>query len=315
MGYLSADATLDNADASVGYAIRNTALAAGASYTATATFTTTTTTTPGNYTLFVKSDGHGLPFAGTNTDAGSVAEGDESNNTQALAITLPSKPDLTVSNASTGAITVTQAGAYTFPVTWTVTNSGGAAAQAGWNDVGYLSSDATLDNADPSVGYAPRNTALAAGASYTATTTYTTTTATAPGIYTLFVKADGKGLPFAGTNTDAGSVAEGNETNNTQALAITLPTKPDLTLSIISVGTIVKNANGSKSIPVTYTVTNNGGAAAQPSWYDYGYLSNDATLDDADAVVGYLLRSTALAAGASYTATTTYTTTTTTATG
>ncbi len=98
-------------------------------------------------------------------------------------------------------------------------------------------------------------------------------------------------------------------------MAITLPTKPDLTLSIISVGTIVKNANGSKSIPVTYTVTNNGGAAAQPSWYDYGYLSNDATLDDADAVVGYLLRSTALAAGASYTATTTYTTTTTTATG
>src|SRR4029077_8304560 len=143
-------------------------------------------TVPGTYTLFVKADGGAAPIGGTATDAGRIAEANEANNTQALPITLPGKPDLTVSAASAGAITVNANGSYNIPITWTVTNVGGATAVAGWYDVGYLSTDATLDNADLYVGALYHNVALAAGANYTASMTYITATTTVPGTYTLF---------------------------------------------------------------------------------------------------------------------------------
>ncbi len=315
LAYLSADATLDNGDASLtGYAQRNTVLAAGASYTVTQTYTTTSSTLPGNYTLLVKADGRGPAIGvGTNTDSGYVAEGSEANNAQAIALTLPAKPDLRVTAASVGAITVSQAGAYSLPVTFTVANDGGTPALPNFYTLAYLSGDGTLDSADANLtGYALRNTALAAGASYTTTQTYTTTTATLPGNYTLLVKADGRGPAIGvGTNTDGGYVAEGSEANNAQAVALTLPAKADLALSNVSVGTVVTNANGSRSIPVTFTVTNVGGAAAQPNFYTLAYLSADGALDNADAnLTGYAPRNTALAAGASDTVTQTYTTTT-----
>jgi hypothetical protein len=131
------------------------------------------------------------------------------------------------------------------------------------------------------------------------------------------MKTDGRSAAYgSGTATDNGAVAEGNEANNVQGLMLVLPSKPDLAISNVSVGTIVKNANGSKSIPVTYTVTNHGGVSALSSWFDLAYLSTDATLDNTDQnLSGYGLRTTALAAGASYTATTTFVTTTTTTSG
>src|SRR5205814_769284 len=161
-------------------------------------------------------------------------------------------------------------------------------------------------------GYVTHNLALAAGASYQATTTFVTATTTAPGSYTLFVKVDGiflvgnntdngyvteaneannkqalsitqptkpdltltNGSILSGLNTSTGVVGEANEANNTQALSITLPTRPDLTITLGSVGTIVRNGNGSYSIPVTWTVTNIGASTAQSYWYDVGYLSS-----------------------------------------
>src|SRR5262249_50724201 len=160
------------------------------------------------------------------------------------------------------AITVNQSGAYVFPVTFTVNNIGGAAAQASgqapWNDVAYLSSDGTLDNADVVVGYVSRLTPLAAGGSYTVSFTAITATTTGPGNYTLFVKADGRGSGAwgGGQPTDNGFVAEPNESNNTQSLAITLPTKPDLTVSNASFGAITVKQNGAYMFPVTFTVNN-----------------------------------------------------------
>ncbi len=318
--YLSADSALDNSDQNLlGYSTRNTALAPGASYTVTTTFITTPTTAPGSYTLFIKVDGHGATVgAGTNTDGGSLVEANEANNLRSLALTLPAKPDLAVSSAIVGAITVSQGGAYNVPVTYTISNAGALSASPPWYDLVYLSADSALDNSDQNLlGYSTRNTALAPGASYTVTTTFITTPTTAPGSYTLFIKVDGHGATVgAGTNTDGGSLVEANEANNIRSLALALPTKPDLVVSNVSVGTIVLNANSSKSIPVTYSVTNAGGAAAQPDWYDQAYLSADAVLDTADQnLSGYAYRSTALAAGASYTVTATFTTRTTTAPG
>jgi YD repeat-containing protein len=315
LAYLSKDGVLGNAvplSAASSATSHTTALAAGASYTKTVTYTAPTTNPPGGYTLFIKADGDSVP-----TGSGVLGEGNETNNTQALAITLPAQlPDLTVSSLTVGTMTVAQSGAYSVPVTYKVTNSGFASAPPSWYDVGYLSNNGVLDGAPVLAGYRQRTTALAAGASYSINATFTTDPTTNPGAYTLFLKADGRGGALGGSNTDSGSVAEANETNNTRALPVTLPNKPDLTMTIVSVGTIVKNTNGSYKIPVTYKVTNVGGAAAQPSWYDVAYLSDDATLDINDAALaGYHTQAAALAVNGSYTINGTFTTSTTTPAG
>ena len=180
-GYLSTDATLNDTDQVLGgFNTRSTNLAVGANYSVSTSFTTNTTTAAGAYTLIVKADG-GTAASGQFAPTGPnfLFEVNEGNNTQGIAVNLPvNKPDLTVSNASVGTITVTQNGSYSIPITYTVTNVGAASATPNWYDVTYLSTDATLDNADQNLsGYATRNTALAAGASYTVTQTYTTTTA------------------------------------------------------------------------------------------------------------------------------------------
>ena len=319
-GYLSANSTLHDTDQALsGYNTRATNLAVGASYSVGATFVTSTTTVPGDYVLIVKADGGAGTAQYSPTGPNAVPESNETNNTQSIAINLPAspKPDLVISNVIVGAISVSQAGAYSFPVTFTVTNVGALSAKPNWYELAYMSSDAVLDDADQNLsGYSVRNLALASGASYTASRTFTSTTTTAPGNYTLFVKTDGRGMAIGiGTNTDSGFVAEGSEANNLQALVLTLPLKADLVVSNVSIGKIVKNSNGSKGIPVTYTVTNAGGAAALPNWYDVAYLSTDTVLDSADAVAGYVIHSTALAAGASYTVNTTLVTATTTPAG
>ena len=202
-------------------------------------------------------------------------------------------------------------------MTYTVKNVGTVAAQPGWYDVGYLSTDATLDNSDQSNTYLnTQNSVLAAGASYTVNASFTTSTATAAGSYTFFVKADGHNASYTGgTNTDTGNLSESNEANNTASATVVL-SKPDLTVGPLTVGTIVANQNGSWTIPVTYTVKNVGTITAQPGWYDVGYLSTDATLDNTDQSNGYLnYQGGPLAAGASYTVNASFTTSTSTAAG
>jgi galactitol-specific phosphotransferase system IIB component len=246
-----------------------------------------------------------------------VAESNEANNAVALAVTLPSRPDLQVSSASIGSIVVNQNGTYTIPVTYTVTNAGGSAAQPSWYDLAYLSTDATLDNSDVNLsGFANHGSALAAGGSYTATTNFTASAATAPGAYTLFIKTDAHGSTVGGTNTDNGNLVESNESNNAASLSVTLPAKPDLQISNASIGAVTHNANGSYSFPITYTVTNAGGSPAQPGWYDIAFLSTDTTLSTNDVnLSGWSSRSTVLGVGASYTNTVTFTTTASTAAG
>jgi hypothetical protein len=217
---------LDNSSVNLyGYNYRTTALAAGSSYTVTVTFPTTNTTAAGNYTLFIKADGHSAAqTGGTNTDNGNVVESNESNNTQALALTLPGRPDLSVSNMSVGTIVKNANSSYNIPVTYTVNNIGNSAAQPRWFDLAYLSTNGVLDNSSVNLSaYNYRLAALAAGSSYSVTTTFTTTTTTAAGSYTLFVKADGHGSQVGGTNTDDGIVAEANESNNVASQVVVLP--------------------------------------------------------------------------------------------
>ena len=118
---------------------------------------------------------------------------------------------MAVGGASVGAVTISQAGAYSVPITYTVTNLGGSAAAPNWYDLAYLSSDGTLDSTDQNLGgYVRRSTSLEPGASYTVTKTYVTTGATAPGSYTLFMKTDGRGSAIGtGSNADSGYLVEG----------------------------------------------------------------------------------------------------------
>jgi hypothetical protein len=281
------------------------------------TFTASASTAAGTTYLIVKADGGNGTGQFAPTGANYVAEADETNNTQAVAITLPVKPDLTVTNLSVGTITENQNGSYNIPVTYQVNNIGGSAAVAIWYDRGYLSTDAVLNDTDQILGgnnY--RTTNLAAGGNYTVSQTLTTSTATTSGNYYLIVKADGGNGGGQNSPTGANYVIEANETNNTQALAITLPVKPDLTVSNLNVGTIVKNGNGSYSIPVTFQVNNIGGSPAVASWYDRGYLSTDAVLSDTDQILGgNSYRSTNLAVAGSYTVNLTFTTNTATSAG
>ena len=317
VGYLSSDSVLDNADQSNNYLNwRTVALAAGASYNVNASFTTSTSTAPGSYTFFVKTDGRNSYTGGTPTNNGVVAEASETNNTASLAVTL-SRPDLSVSGLTSGSVVANTNGSFTIPVSFTVTNVGTMAAQPNWFDVGYLSGDGVLDDADQSNTYLMwRTVALGAGASYNVNASFTTSTSTAPGSYTFFVKTDGRNSYTGGTPTNNGVLSEASETNNTASVAVTL-SKPDLSVSGLTVGSVVTNANGSFTIPVSYTVTNVSPVAAPAAgWYEKAYLSNDAVLDDADQTNGSLMtRTTALAAGASYTVNASFTTSTGTAPG
>ncbi len=294
-GYLSSNGALDATTPFLGSQSHGTQLAAGDSYTVSQTYVTSAS--PGSYTVFMKADGQSNA-----TTTGAVKESDETNNaTSGISVTLPNYPDLAISNPSVGTIAENQNGSYNIPVTFTVTNLTGSPAKPYWSDYGYLSSNGALDATTPFLGSQSHGTQLAAGDSYTVSQTYVTSAS--PGSYTVFMKADGQS-----NATTTGAVKESDETNNaTSGIAVTLPNYPDLAISNPSVGTIVHNQNGSYSIPVAFTVTNLGTTAAQPYWYDYGYLSSNGVLDASSTSIGYASRATPLAAGDSYTVNQTYT--------
>ena len=284
------------------------------------TFTTSSSTPSGTYTLFLKADGHnggyisnGSYVGGTITDNGYLTESNEANNIVALPVSL--NADLALSNVSIGTMTANSNGTYTIPVSYTVTNQGSVTANPNWYDLAYLSADGVLDNTDQVLsGNNIRTTALAPGVSYTLTINYTTSNSTPSGTYTLFLKTDGRNGGYASTGTyiggvitDNGFLTESNEANNIVALPVSL--NADLALSNVSIGTMTANSNGTYTIPVSYTVTNQGSVTANPNWYDLAYLSADGVLDNTDQVLsGNNIRTTALAPGVSYTLTINYTT-------
>src|SRR5258708_40040042 len=118
-------------------------------------------------------------------------------------------PARTGTNASGGTIDANNAGECSFPVTYTVTNAGTLGSSLGWYDKAYLSTDGVLDDADQNLSGSYNRVGLAVGASYTQTVTFTSTAATAPGSYTMFINADGRGGGAPPPNTQDGAVGEG----------------------------------------------------------------------------------------------------------
>ncbi|MBD2169240.1 DUF4114 domain-containing protein [Calothrix membranacea FACHB-236] len=277
--YLSDDQVFDNNDRFLKRyeAQENTPLAASASYTATQSVTIPTQTATGDRYLLFVADG-----------SKSQAENNENNNVYAAAITL-GLPDLVVST-TTSLQQVTWG--ETVEISWTVENTSSFVAPANWFDSVYISDNEILDDkdkvvTDPLTG---SNSPLAPGDSYTATRNIDINSSLGTGDrYLLFVVDGSK------------SQGETDETNNVQAVAINI-SAPDLE---ITTATAPVSADLGETIELSWTVANQGDAAATADWYDSVYLSTDAKFDISDTYLTTPLaaENTPLAAGADYTTT------------
>lgn len=178
-------------------------------------------------------------------------------------------------------------------VRWDVTNTGtGATSAPFWSDAVYLSDDPVLDAADTPLGAADNPSYLNPGESYRNTLTVTLPQGI-EGSYYFLVLADASGRvdesPDEGDNVRAGG-----------PFPVTLTPPPDLQVTAVQ-----RPAFGFSGQPaaVTWTATNRGaGRTPQPAtWNDEVYLSTDAVLDAADALLGRFPHAGALDPGESYT--------------
>jgi len=217
------------------------------------------------------------------TDAdGNVAEANETNNTLAMPITI-TRPDLVPTLFTAPSSAVAGQG---ISISWTVKNQGNGSAGPSWNDQIYFSTDTVLDGGDTFLGNDPIGGPLAAGASYNAGGSVTIPNV-APGNYYLLLATD-----------PGNGVIESDETNNVLPSAITV-TRPDL---VPTVFTAPPSAAAGASIPVSWTVENQGNGPANGSWGDQIYFSTDNVLDGGDQFLGNDTIGGPLAAGASYNA-------------
>jgi subtilase family serine protease/protocatechuate 3,4-dioxygenase beta subunit len=269
--YLSSNQTLDSSDVLVTseWISAQTPLAAGADYTISKNVVLPSFTPGNQYLLFVADrDNY-------------QAEIDENNNVAAVAINL-SAPDLIVSNASapqTGTL------GKSIEVSWTVENQGITSASADWYDHVYLSNDQVFDaNADTLVTqeFISTQTPLANGGSYTITRNINLPNFATGDRYLIFV-ADG-----------SQQQGETDNANNTRAVAISL-NAPDLIVSKITAP--VESLSG-QTIDISWTITNQGVATVEGTWWDRIYLV-DASTGTFVRDLGYFSFTGSIAPGAS----------------
>jgi len=235
-------------------------------------------------------------------------------------------PDLHV-NAITHSVAMAS---QTMTVTWTVTNDGEGNTPPGqtWNDYIWLVRDADVrwyDPQDMKLATVPNLQSLEAGASYTNTATVTIPEGLI-GNYYLFVFASqpdaynidftptggyapdpytpstsGSPYPYlTGSSHFDGNVVEVDRQDNFFYVVLNIlpPPSPDLVVSSVVHG---GNAISGNTANVSWTVTNQGDAAAMGSWMDAVYLSRDTLLDtEADFRVGRFPHEGPLAVGDNY---------------
>jgi subtilase family serine protease len=167
---------------------------------------------------------------------------------------------------------------------WQVENNGDGVTpqdQITWKDRIYLSEDTLFNPAtDRSIGTRERTGALAPNEGYTVSNFIITLPNDIAGDRYVFVVADGDN-----------SVYEFNSENNNTDYDRQQPgspmhigaTPPDLIIPD-AINTPVTGHTG-ESIPVSWTVRNQGAFDAAPSWFDGVYLSSDQTLDTANDIL------------------------------
>ena len=241
-------------------------------------------TTQGNYYVFVLTD------ANNNVEECGTANDNNVGGSSTILNISNSLPDLTVSNF---AFANSLFGGQGVNVTWTVTNSGNAAAQnSSWGDSVYFSTNATLDENDRILADVITNGPLNVGASYTKSAALTLPIVS-PGSYYLILKTDNGNFVFEGLG----------ENNNTRNLAFPI-TAPPVDLQVTAVNAPA-TANSGQTMTVNWTVANNGTDQTIGSqWADAVVLSLDQIDDPTDRVIGYAQHEGILNGGASYNATT-----------
>ena len=177
----------------------------------------------------------------------------------------------------------------TISVSWTVQNEGSAVPSGTtWFDGVYISSATTLDSSATFVTdfYEGSNAPLASGGVYSDTENITLpATATGPR-YLLFVPNDG------------GYLSEDTTANTVFALPITL-SAPDLA---VTQATAPAAAVAGATIPISWTVQNQGTVEAPAQWSDAVFLSPDDVFDSNAKLISYFQAPPPpLAAGAGYT--------------
>jgi hypothetical protein len=285
MIFYSADSVLDPGDVRLGYGGGGgEGLRGGETYDSNATVSLPGGLPAGPAYLLIVTDG-----------TRRIPETDEANNTFDLPITV-TLPDVDLQVTGAAAPPSGLLGG-AVSVSWTVKNFGAEEAVADWYDSIYVSSDATFDPGDVLAGYVwiEGQTPLAGGASYTIDNMSVSIPNGAPtgAVYLLFVADRGY---YADIQNYQG---ETDETNNVVARPITL-TPPDVDLVITST-TAPATVLVGQYLTVSWTGTNQGGAATQQSyWYDSVYYSEDAVLDKRDVLLAYGSVSRAVLPGGTY---------------
>ncbi|WP_342361882.1 CARDB domain-containing protein [Terrarubrum flagellatum] len=233
----------------------------------------------------------------TDANGNRVPEYDkENNNTRIsapIAISQTPLPNLQVT-AITPPVDI--ASSQSVELQWTVTNSGASATSSPyWYDNVYLSLDPVFDSSDIFLGQTKNPNFLRAGESYLSSAVFTMPRGVSGNLYFLVI------TDFSFNVSEAGSGE--NDNLRAQAIHINLTPPPNLTVSgvVAPTGALPQVVFSGQSIIVDYDVTNSGaGRTEESAWHDNIYLSADAIFDASDVLLGSVLHSGALAAGASY---------------
>jgi len=249
--YLSAITTIRPGDKLIGSRSLG-ALASNGTSTISTPLQIPADTLPGSYYVVARTDWNG-----------NVAETSDTNNDRASAI-VRIGGDLVVS-----AVSVSAAGMAGGPITLTdTTNNQGAAAVAESLTGFYLSSNGTLDAADPLLGSRVVGSLVPSGVN-TSSTEFIIPPGTAPGSYQVIAVAD-----------VSNAIVESLESNNTRVGGF-VRIGPDLTVTAL---TGPASAVAGTSITVGDTTKNLGAGTAPASLTNF-YLSTNLTLDAADLLV------------------------------
>jgi hypothetical protein len=281
--YLSPGATWNPNNAILlASAERTRGLESNASYTQSRTVTLSTNLA-GNYIVTVQTDANNNVYEHTD-------EGNNLTHSSPRAISAYPPSDLAVSELARPDSALSGS---TIAVSWRVTNIGPATTLAqSWSDQLYFSTDTQLDpNRDLLMATVARSGALRSQENYLRQLNLTLANGFF-GDYYLIVVSDAGG---AVNDADRSN----NVTVSTKRIHIDLAPSPDLAITSLR---LPAQVNAGQPLLLTYTVANHGnGGLSNRTWFDAVYLSQNATLDNADQTLATRQRNLALPPSASYT--------------
>ncbi len=204
-----------------------------------------------------------------------------------ISVSIPPHPDLQVTD-----IQVPEDGwtGQAIAVQWTITNSGDTSAEISWKEHIYLSTDSIVGS-DSLVTTFTYTEGLEAGSTYTHIHPVPIPQ-DAPGEYWIVVQTDGQ--------DQVGEYESENNNISISDSSVTIHQSPYPDLRTASVE-CVDSATSGQTIPVSWTITNDGaGATDAPVWYDLVYLSQDTILGTGDFPLGSFQNFSYLGPGDSY---------------